>query len=568
MKRTILSMVCLASSLFINAQPTSLVWAKNMGGKSSASGNSIAIDATGNIYTTGSFSGTVDFNPGAGIFNLTASGDQDAFISKTDVSGNFVWAVKIGGLYSDFGIGIAVDALGNVYTTGSFGLTVDFDPGTGTSELTALGGNDIFILKLDASGNFIWVKRVGGTSIDDSYGLALDKSGNIYLTGDFYGKADFDPGAGIYELQSYGDLDIFVLKLSSSGNLIWAKNFGGTAADAGYGIAVDKDGNVYSTGLFQGTVDFDHGGGVYKFVSKGFSDMYVLKLDAGGNFTWSAQIGGPQYDYGYSLALDAGGNVYTTGWFYDTADFDPGVGTYNLTSTLGGSDIFVSKLSTSGNFVWAKNMGGENYTNSQGYGISVDASDNIYTTGVFQGTADFDPGTGVRDLVSAGYSDIFILKLNASGDYVWAGDLGGTYVDKGFSLLVDASANIYCTGEFAGTADFDPGAGVFDLTYSGGQSDVFIVKLDQSLTGIKDFTNTNTISVFPNPAHDVFKVAFSKPAKNASIEIYNSFGEIVAKQTIDNNINTINLTKQPNGLYFVNIMSENKLIKSQKIVKQ
>lgn len=211
MKRSILSFLCWAAFLVVNAQTPALAWAKNMGGTSSAGGNSIAIDAVGNIYTTGSFSGTADFDPGAGILILTASGDQDAFISKSDASGNFVWAIKIGGLYSDFGIGVAVDSLGNVYTTGSFGLTVDFDPGAGTSELTAVGGNDIFILKLDASGNFIWVKRVGGTSIDDNYALTLDKSGNIYLTGDYSGKADFDPGAGTYELQSVGDLDIFVL---------------------------------------------------------------------------------------------------------------------------------------------------------------------------------------------------------------------------------------------------------------------------------------------------------------------------------------------------------------------
>lgn len=567
MKRIILSTVCLVAFLFAKAQSPTLIWAKNMGGTSSAIGNSITIDPFGNIYTTGSFSGTVDFNPGAGTFNLIASGDQDAFISKSDASGNFLWARRIGGLYSEFGIGVAADVSGNVYVAGSFGLTVDFDPGAGISELTSFGGNDIFILKLDASGNFVWVKRMGGPSIDDCYGLTIDKSGNIYLTGDFVGKADFDPGAGIYELQSAGDLDIFILKLDASGNLIWAKNFGGTAADAGYGIAVDKDGNVYSTGLFQGTVDFDHGGGVYKFINKGFSDMFVTKLDAGGNFLWAAQIGGPQYDYGYSIALDKGGNVYTTGWFFDTADFDPGAGTYNLTSTIGGSDIFISKLSTSGNFIWAKKIGGENYTNSQGYAITTDATDNVYATGVFQGTADFDPAVGIHELTSAGYSDIFIVKLNSSGDYIWAGDMGGTYVDKGFSLVADASFNIFCTGEFAGTADFDPGTGVNALTYSGGQSDIFVLKLGQTYTGIKEKTGLNTISVYPNPSHDVFKFVLSKPASNAVLQIYNSVGDLVGEQTVVNDVNTLNIKDQPNGLYYVKVMSENKLISSQKIVK-
>jgi len=151
------------------------------------------------------------------IFKLTSVGVGDIFVSKLDSSGNFVWAKNMGGLIYDYGYGIAVDSSDNVYTTGLFGETADFDPGTGTADLTSAGGDDIFVSKLDSSGNFVWAKRMGGTDYDRGYGVAVDSSGNVYTTGDFLGTADFDPGAGTANLTSAGLADIFVSKLGNDG---------------------------------------------------------------------------------------------------------------------------------------------------------------------------------------------------------------------------------------------------------------------------------------------------------------------------------------------------------------
>src|SRR5262249_36288313 len=161
----------------------------------------------------------------------------------------------------------------------------------------------------------------------------------------------------------------------------------------------------------------------------------------------------------YSIAVDASGNVYTTGYFTGTADFDPDAGVFNLTAA-GSFDIFVSKLSASGNFVWAKVMGGG--SDDLGQSISVDASGNVCTTGYFTGTADFDPGAGVFNLTAAGYYDIFVSKLDASGNFAWAKAIGGTGGDEGYSIAIDSSGNVYTTGAFGGTVDFDPNAGVFN----------------------------------------------------------------------------------------------------------
>jgi len=187
------------------------------GGTSHDGGNSIALDAFGNVYTTGHFEGTADIDPGAGVFNLTSAGLYDIFISKLDASGNFAWAKAMGGAGYEYGLSIALDADGNVYTTGGFfSATVDFDPGGGVLNLTSAGGYDIFISKLDASGNFAWAKAMGGTTRDQAGSIALDDSGNVYTTGYFHDTPDFDPGAGVFNLTSAGNSDIFVHKMSQA----------------------------------------------------------------------------------------------------------------------------------------------------------------------------------------------------------------------------------------------------------------------------------------------------------------------------------------------------------------
>lgn len=489
MKKLILFSVIFFCILEINAQ--SCFFAKRFGGATNDDGFDIAVDDSGNVYTTGSFEGTVDFDPGVGTYNLTSSGLSDIFISKLNASGNFVWAKRIGGnsVYSDEGLSIAVDDSGNVYTTGIFGGTVDFDPGIGTYNLTG-SPTGMFISKLNASGNFVWAKQISGTGAVWGRSIAVDASGNVYTTGDFGGTADFDPGTGYFNLTSNGLQDIFVSKLDSSGNFIFAKQIGGTNYDYGISIAVDGSENVYTTGNFIGTVDFDpSGAGTYNFTSFSIvEDVFISKLDASGNFVWAKQIGGTGSDLGQSIAVDASGNVYTTGNFGGTADFDPGVGIYNLTNTFGGYDIFISKLSSSGNFVWAKNIGGTADNNSA-YSIAVDGSGNVYTTGYFKNLVDFDPGAGTYNLGSVGGYDIFISQLDPSGNFILAKQIGGTNDDNGCSIDVDGNGNIYITGYFWGTADFNPNAsGIFNLSSAGGH-DVFVCKFDFLSASISSHTN-------------------------------------------------------------------------------
>jgi hypothetical protein len=442
------------------------------------------------------------------------------------------------------------------YTTGYYSGTVDFDPGAGTNNLTSVGAKDIFISKLDSAGNFLWAKSMGGNSnFEESFSIAIDGSGNAYTTGRFSGTADFDPGAGTSNLTSAGNLGIFISKLDSAGNFIWAKSIGGVNSfSVSFSIALDGFGNVYTTGAFTGTADFDPGAGTSNLTSAGFDDIFISKLDSAGNFLWAKRMGGTDPDGGRSIAVDGSGNIYTLGSFIGTADFNPGAGTSNLTSA-GIEDIYISKLSDAGNFLWAKRMGATNA--DVGRSISVDGSGNVYTTGTFEGTVDFDSGPGTSNLTSAGFDDIFISKLDAAGNFLWAKKIGGTSGDVVNSLVVDGSGNVYTTGYFQTTVDFDPGPGTSNLTCAGA-SDIFILKLGAASVGILDNGFGNSLKVYPNPSMGAISIDLGTSYDDVSVIIRNQLGQAVLKESYRGlNVLRLNLLEAA-GMYFLEVSYDNK----------
>jgi phage-related tail fiber protein len=278
-----------------------------------------------------------------------------AFISLFANAQSYQWAKGIGGTGYEYCNHAVIDGSGNLYMTGSFTSTADFNPGTGTANLTSVGQEDIFIAKYDANGNYLWAKRIGSTNPDMGYGIAVDGAGNCYVTGTFELTVDFDPGAGTANLTSGGQEDIFIAKYDANGNYIWAKSMGSSGQDYGNCIILDGTGNCYLTGYFQGTVDFDPGVGTANLISNsGSNDIFFAKYDASGNYIWAKSIGSNNPDNGYGIAVDGTGNLYITGSFSSTADFDPGAGTANLTSNSSACDIFFAKYDASGNYIWAK----------------------------------------------------------------------------------------------------------------------------------------------------------------------------------------------------------------------
>ena len=531
-------------------------WAGSMSGTGNDYSSSIALDAAGDVYTTGWFSGTVDFDPGTSVYNLTvAGGIFDVFVCKYSSSGAFVWAKRMGGASVDYGRSIAVDSIGNVFITGDFGGTADFDPGSGLYNLVSSGNSDIFICKLDASGNFLWAKSMGALQGDQGYSIALDAVGNIYTTGCYSDTVDFNPGTGVFDLMSPGVSSAFVSKLDATGNFVWAKSITGTSYSIGQGLT-QSNGNIYITGYFDGTEDFDPGIGVYNLSTAGSADIFVAHLDTLGNFVWAKRLGGGADDRGYSIAVDLAGNIYTTGYYNGTGDFDPGAAIYNL-SALGYSDVFVSKLNPSGNFVWAKSMGGVNPEYS--YSVAVDDLGSVYTTGDFGATADFDPGVGVQDLTSSGPDDVYISKLDSSGIFVWAKRIGSSGGDGGRAIAVDDIDNVFVTGIFFYTVDFDPGGGTYYLTADGTNWDIFVLRLGTE-TGINESPYFN-FTIFPNPGNGIFFI--KSEIQVTKIEVRNVLGETIYSSKVNSQDESIDLSNQSNGVYFVRLFSEKGIITKQ-----
>ncbi len=574
-------LIFLFTTISAYSQIPQLQWVKQIGGGYEDNVTSVAVDPSGNVYSTGYFYGTVDFDPSAGIFNLTSEKITSVFISKLDPSGNFVWAKEIEGNGYSYASSIVLDNVGNLYITGYFYGTVDFDPDTSVYNLITVNRNDnasVYYAKFDSNGTFIWAVNIEGNQYSTrGKSITVDKSGNVYGIGNFQGTVDFNPGKEVFNLTGYDGPDIFVIKFDSSGDFTWAKQFesdGTPSFCSGNSISVDDFGNVYTTGIFNGTTDFDPGKGVYNIVpfERGSLHIFISKLDKFGDFKWATTVSGYDSDQGNFIKTDISGNVYVTGGFTGTADFAPGTTIVTLSST-GGMDIFVLKLDSSGKLQWAKKMGGGG--TDVGTSLAIDGSGNVYTVGLFSTIADFDPSSAISTLISSmgatnpynsslGTYDVFISKLDAQGNFAWAKQLG---TSKVVSISVEVSGTIYVAGTMVGVGDFDPGAGLHYIV-SEGETDIYILKIKQVPVDVQEFEEPTDFSVSPNPSSNSITVNFGKQITNGRIKLINLLGQTAIEESdVNAHSLTLDINQQPKGMYFLE-MSEGGNIERVKIIKE
>lgn len=565
MKKIIFLLILfLSTGLVTKAQSPSFQWAKNIGSQASENTIKTALDASGNIYSTGRFQGTVDFDPGNGVSNLTSAGNTDIYICKLGPSGNFIWAKCVGGPAADGGLDISIDLVGNVYITGIFYSTADFDPGPGSYTMTSAGDNDAFILKLSNFGNFISAIQFGNAGFD--YGNSIKvKDNKVISIGQFTGIVDLDPSAGVYNLSSsYG---LYISNLDTSLNFVWAKQIDGTAR--GCGIDIDFQNNVLISGDFSDTLDFDPGVGTFTLSNNTITylDAFILKLNSFGNFIWVKKINSTGYTQASAIAADGLGNVCVSGFFAGTVDIDPGPGTYTMPSSYWGNsrNTFVLKLDPFGNFLWGTNIDGS-FLLSYAPALTIDPLNNIYVTGDFHSTGDFDPGPNVFTLTASG-ADVFIWKLSSVGNLVWALNIGSNYSQAGTDIEIDATGNIYTSGWFTWTCDFDPGPGIYNLTATGpniiDSADVFVLKLNNSVITSESNLNglRNNVNIYPNPANGKEQIIISYKGieqKSLSINVSDILGKQVDFELIvqDGNSSSLKINNG-SGIYFVNIKNSN-----------
>ncbi|HZL91347.1 MAG TPA: PKD domain-containing protein [Pirellulaceae bacterium] len=446
-----------------------------IGGLATQQGRAIAADTDGNLYVAGRFDGTnVDFDPGPGTTTLTNHGGADIFVAKYSAAGNLIWARGFGSAGTDQAEGIAVDSAGNVSLVGTYANGAVFGPGPGATTLAAQG-RDAFAARLDSAGNVQWVRAVGGASDDDARGVAIDAAGSVYVSGTAIGAVDFNPGDGTFSPTPGAAHDAYVLKLDTAGNFVWAaRSFGIDAAidgDAGALAVAASATAVYATGRFTGGVDFDPGAGSTTLSSAGGDDTFVWKLDAAsGGFQAAWRYGsGSVLEAGSAIAVDSLGNVVIGGKFQGTVDFDIGTGTTNLSSTL--TDVFVTKTDASGGLQWAHNVAEGGF--DELLGLSLDQQGNVWSTGNFSGTADFLPGPATFRLSSGGNADVFVWGLTAAGVFLEAFSAGANGVDSGQAIVAAPGGRVAITGFFEQTVDFDPSPATLNLTSGGGQ-DAFV----------------------------------------------------------------------------------------------
>lgn len=495
----------------LNAQ--TLQWV-NQFGISGVNTICMSVDDSGNVYQCGYFAGTVDFDPGPSVYNISSFGSNiDLFVSKSDSNGNFIWAKHIGnGTQSTKGVAIDVDSFGHVYITGTFIGVVDFDPGAAVFNLSPLisSQENIFILKLNSGGDFLWVKPIAGPFPDEVYDMKVDNTGAVYTTGLFVGIVDMNPNVGIDTLNSVNGA-IFIQKLDASGSFVWAKQLWVNAAAS---IAVDDQHNVYLTGNYHGHADFNPGSGVDTLYA--MSDhAYYLKFNMNGNFEWVKEVGGNSstYNLPINIRADHFGYLFVSARKGGSMDLDPGSTVFNSS----GVSSIITKLDTSGNFIWAREWL-SNYSSSNLMRIQSDEFGNLYACGgIPQGGLDLDPDSGSYYLSGPLFSPaiqnqfMFILKLDSAGTFVWAESFTfyGTGFVVGASIDVGKNGNVYTSGRFNNSVDFNPGPlsqvlypmngsqFVLKLKYCGQNNTVAYSACDSiSIGGISYYTNQNFVQLY------------------------------------------------------------------------
>jgi hypothetical protein len=364
-----------------------LIWLQTAGGSEIDRGYSVAVDAAGNSYVTGHFQ-SPEFRISDRTF--TNRGDYDYFVAKFDATGKFEWAHDGGGEGYDYGHGIAVTPRGDVYVAGSFSGEVMLGEAKSPSAI----GKSLFVAKYDTTGTLKWSRLAGNDREQSGHNIAVGPDGGCYVSGYV---------SGIVELsgRQFGSTtavkDIFVARLSPEGNYVWAATAGGHSDGLSTGVAVDKQGNCYLTGMFNDKAVF----GDTTLTSAGEYDVFVARLNADGQPAWAYSGGGEKIDYGLGVATDSSGNCYVTGEFTDDVRF---MGQHLM--GLGGRDLYVARYSPHGQLDWLEVMGGAHSDLS--YAVAVDGGGNCFLSGAFS------PGTQYQShtLTSRGSNDIFLIKLN------------------------------------------------------------------------------------------------------------------------------------------------------------
>ncbi|PVW15617.1 T9SS type A sorting domain-containing protein [Marixanthomonas spongiae] len=462
-----------------------------------------AVDSNGTIYTPGLYSGSIT----VGSETITwAGGNADGFLAIHDSDGNPTGVLGFGGGFDDVVIDVAIDADDNIYLTGYFqganpNNPFDADPGPDVFPLSVrsfLNSRDLFVIKLDSNQEFVWAKQVSnpfGAASEDAQTINVDSQGNVYIGGSFL-VADFDPDPNVDNIIFSADSstsDGFLLKLDTDGNFVWVKTYDGAGGIVEIeSMQFDANEDIFLTGRFANQVDLDTGADVDNYTTNGGDDIFITKVDIDGNYIWGQVFGGAGLDAVNNIEILQSG-IYISGMFSGTVDLDPTAGENSVTSN-GDWDAFFSKFDTDGNYDYSYTTGGETNDNLENiYDIAEGPTGNLFVSGSFVGTSDFDNDTGEATTTSNGNADNFLVELSTAGVYRNHWTVGGLAPENNPQILFNNNDEVVSIGVFQDSVDFNPFSGE-DIQTSTGNRDIYVSRYSTINTGNDSCENAVAVS--------------------------------------------------------------------------
>lgn len=556
MKTSFVTLLIFIFSFQLNSQ-YNLEWASVVGGRLSES----YIDKDSNIYLAGNYNTAVDFDPGPGFQMRTPEGGYDFYILKLDKKGKFKWVRTFGTTACrpchDEVSDIEVDKYGNVVVSGAYFGPLDFDPHpVNTFIMKAKGFNtENYLLKLDSNGDFLWAKKfVNNNFAANNSQIKINKNAQIYYTTGFTDSIDADPTAGTLYFKSPTGFDnTLIAKLKPSGNLIWAKSISGGYSSVNE-FVVDSNSNLFLTGQYRGVVDFNINSGVNTLNSGTSWNGYVLKLTSDTNFSFVKELTNSGSGIvPLEVFSTSNGDILMAGYYAGTTDFDPGTSTVSKTAINSAGDCFILKLNSNGNYQRAFSFGGIGAYNNRCTAIQEDTSGNLYFSGEFQDTVDFNPGSSVSKMASVGTLDAFLLKTTANLDYINSFSVGGNQWELVENLYVGTNNELLLIGSLTSTTgDLDPSSTTYPITMPPGNSVanyVLKIKISPSSTSsVKLLNSESELILYPNPTNGLLRLESSSTSEY-SIKIISSLGQLVYLNSSLRSNSQIDVSKLPSGAY-------------------
>ncbi len=533
-------------------QAQEVEWLTQAGGLKYDSGMDISLDSDHNSLVVGVFSDTLQLADK----ELAALGGTDLFIAKYDAVGTLQWANQAGSPANDEAFGVATDAVGSVYVTGSFRDTIDFSGNM--LQAAGLFDDDVFIAKYLADGSLEWVRQLGGAGSDIAYDIAVDTDGNAYITGRFAERftAPANDNGAPFTFVSKGIFDIFVAKYNTDGQRMWIRQYGGENYDSAQAIAIDENNNYYLTGFFNGVLELEGN----SLMSNGDFDVFAAKFDESGTLQWANQAGGAYSDLGTSIDLDANGNTYLTGSYEDTAFF----GTESIMA-IGSTDFFLTKWDASGEIQWVRHGGGDGA--DIGLGVATDANGNSHVTGSFSQM--FVIGEDTTSVDSTNTAAIFLLQYNTEGALQQKTHSTGESYDEGTAIAIDEESNCYLTGSFSRNLNIGGNS-----LQSNGNSDLFVAKIKGNFTDIdkQAIVKQHFLKIHPNPTeHQLFIEFEAEKQELYVLQLLDYAGRIVYENVFENtqgiHTQTLDVSAFAKGMYILQLKSNNVRVSEKLVVR-